>query len=126
MENNEFERNEFESNSFSYNNNFGKPKTMGWSVVSLVSGIISVICCCLGVTGVIFGAAAIISAVLSRKVLGYFDGLTIAGLVLGIFGVVFGVAIIVAINSLGEEFWENYLEEFEKRYNELYPDGAGA
>lgn len=125
-EHNEFENNNFRSgnNEFEYRggNNFGKPKTTGWSVVSLVSGIISVVCCCLGITGIIFGIVAIVSALLSRKVLGYFDGLSIAGLILGIFGVVFGVSILAAVAMLGEEFWEEYIEEFNKMYGEAYPD----
>lgn len=111
--------NEFENN---INKGFGKPKTMGWSVVSLVSGIISVICCCLGVTGIILGAVAIISSIISRKTLGYFDGLSIAGLILGIFGLVFGVSILAAVSMLGEEFWEQYMEEFNKMYGDMYPD----
>ena len=125
-ENNEFENGNFggNQNEFAYQgvNNFGKPKTMGWSVVSLVAGIISVVCCCLGITGIIFGAVAIVAAILSRRVLGYFDGLSIAGLVLGIFGIVFGLAIVIAISSLGEEFWDTYMEEFYKAYEERYPD----
>ncbi|MBQ7332985.1 MAG: DUF4190 domain-containing protein [Clostridia bacterium] len=125
-EKNEFENNNFSGgqNEFAYQNvnNFGKPKTIGWSVVSLVTGIISVICCCLGVTGIVFGAAAIVTAILSRKVLGYFDGLSIAGLVLGIFGIVFGASILIAISALGEEFWEEYMEEFKKAYGEMYPE----
>lgn len=124
------EYNEFENstpngdNEFEYRgpNNFGRPKTMGWSIVALVSGIISVICCCLGVTGIIFGAVAITASILSRKSLGYFDGLSIAGLVLGIFGVVFGIAILAAISAVGEEIWDEYLEEFKKAYEEAYPD----
>ena len=125
-DNNEFENGNFsgEQNEFAYQqvNNFGKPKTMGWSVVSLVTGIISVICCCLGITGLFFGVAAIVTAIVSRKVLGYFDGLSIAGLVLGIFGVVFGLAIVISISMLGEEFWDSYLEEFWAAYEEMYPE----
>jgi hypothetical protein len=114
-------------NNYSYQTvrNFGKPKTMGWSVVSLVTGILSVICCCLGFTGIFFGAAAIISAIVSRKMLGYFDGLSIAGLVLGIFGAVFGAAILISVTALGDEFWDAYMEEFWRQYNEMYPDTNG-
>ena len=123
---NEFEKDGFQSGDNEFENRgpnrFGKPKTMGWSVVALVSGIISVICCCLGVTGIILGAVAIVSSILSRKSLGYFDGLSIAGLILGIFGLVFGFSIIIAVSMLGEEFWEQYMEEFNKMYGDMYPD----
>ena len=70
--------------------NGGRPKTLGWSVASMVTGIISVLCCCLGWTGLVFGAAAVILAIVSRRSLGYFDSMSIAGLVMGIFGFVFG------------------------------------
>ena len=123
---NEFENNgpQAENNEFDYRgvNNFGKPKTYGWSVVSFVCGLISVICCCLGVTGIVLGVVAIIASVVSRKSLGYFDGLSISGLVLGIFGLVFGISILAAVAMLGEEFWEEYMEEFNKMYGEIYPD----
>lgn len=124
-ENNEFENGGKENqNEFAYQNinNFGKPKTMGWSVVSLVTGIISVICCCMGITGLFFGVAAIVTAIISRRVLGYFDGMTIAGLVLGIFGIVFGLSIIISMAMLGDEFWDSYMEEFWKAYEEMYPE----
>lgn len=96
----------------------GKPKNIGFSVASLVVGIISVVCCCFGWT-FIMGILAIVFAVISRKNLGYFDGLSIAGLILGIFGVVFGVAIVIAnyclvtdpnMDSFLEEFWKEYYE----------------
>ena len=121
---NEFENGNSNNNGFAYQNanNFGKPKTMGWSVVSLVTGIISVICCCLGITGLLFGAAAVVTAIISRKVLGYFDGLSIAGLVLGIFGIVFGLSIAISLFALGEEFWDAYMEEFWAAYEDMYPE----
>lgn len=122
-EKNEFNSNSQNQNSYTYQTvrGFGRPKTMGWSVVSLVTGILSVICCCLGWTGLVFGAAAIIFAVVSRKTLGYFDGLSIAGLILGIFGVVFG-GVILGITLIGGEFWDEYAEEFWKQYYEMYPE----
>lgn len=73
-----------------------KHKTLGWSVASLAFGIISVLCCFLGWGGLIIGAVAVILSVVSRISLGFFDGMSIAGLILGIFGIVFGGAIIVA------------------------------
>ena len=73
-----------------------KHKTLGWSASSMVFGIISVLLCFFGWVGLIFGAVAIILSAVSRILLGYFDGMAIAGLILGIFGVVFGGVIIVA------------------------------
>ena len=90
----------------------GKPKTMGWSVASLVLGIISVVCCCFGYASLILGVLAIVFSVLSRKALGYFDGLSIAGLILGIFGLVFGLAVVIGALLVPEELLEDYLEQY--------------
>ena len=93
--------------------NDGRRKTFGWSITSLVLGILSVVCCCLGWAGAIFAIGAIVFAVVARKTLGYFDGLAIAGLVLGIFGAVFSISIIISTMLLPDEFWDSYYEEFE-------------
>ena len=91
-----------------------KPKTLGWSVASMVVGILSVVCCCFGYTGVIFGIGAIILSIVARKTLGYFEGMSIAGLVLGIFGLVFGAAIVwnTIFNSEFIDYMNKYYEEF--------------
>ena len=91
----------------------GKPKTKGWAVASMVMGIISVVCCCFGWTGLFMGAGAVILAIVSRRNLGYFDGMTIAGLILGIFGFVFGATIIIYTLTLPPDFWEEYFKELE-------------
>ncbi len=103
----------------------GRPKTMGWSLASLILGVISIACCCLSYAGVIFGIAAIIVAVIARRSLGYFDGMCIAGLLLGIFGVVFGVAMIILIESIPEEEWQKFLEEYMKELEGEIPDDPG-
>ena len=110
-------------NEYAFNvlNNKGKPKTLGWSVASMVTGILSVVCCCFGWTGIIFGIAAIVLSVVSRKSLGYFDGMSIAGLVVGIFGLVFGIAITYTVY-----FNPDFVEEFNKIMEEYYstiPEG---
>lgn len=73
-----------------------KPKTIAFSILSLIFGIFSlVICCCSGWIAVIFGLSAIVLSLISRRHLGYFDGMSVAGLVLGISGTVFGLVTIV-------------------------------
>ncbi len=91
----------------------GKPKTKGWAVASMVIGIISVVCCCFGWSGIFLGAGAIILAIVSRRNLGYFDGMTIAGLILGIFGFIFGMTIVIYTLTLPPEFWDEYFKELE-------------
>ena len=92
--------------------NLSQPRSRIYSVVSLVMGIISVlICCCGGWIGLVLGVLSIVFSVISRRHLGYFDGMSIAGLVLGICGTVFGIA------TVAFAFWVNsgavdaYLEQ---------------
>ena len=103
----------------------GKRKTMGWSVASMVLGIISVVCCCFGWSGLILGTMAIVFSVVSRKSLEYFDGMSIAGLVLGIFGLVFGVAMIIGTYLPPDSYWNSFFEEFESEFNNGTIPGAG-
>ena len=81
----------------------GKPKTIGWSIASLATGLVSVFTSFLGWSGLILGIAAIIFAVISRRTLGYFDGKTILGLILGIHGILIGITVMVLIFTLDEE-----------------------
>ena len=95
------------------------PPTRGFSIASMVLGILSLITCCCVYTPILFGALAVVFALISRKKIGVLDGMSIAGLICGILGFVIGVSIIIyvntpggqaAINSLTEE-WERALEE---------------
>ena len=71
----------------------------GWAIASLIFGILSlVICtCCCGGTGwipLVFGAVAIVLAIVSRK--GQkMSGVAIGGLVCGIIGAVLAIALLV-------------------------------
>ena len=99
----------------------GVPRSRGWSVASMVLGILSVLCCCISYGGLVMGLLAIVFAVISRRNLGYFDGMALAGLVLGIIGTVFG-AVTVASEiylSANPDLLENYLKYLESLESEL-------
>lgn len=66
-----------------------------WSVLSLIFAILSVVSFYFSWLSFIFGVIAVGFAILSRKNLGYFDRLTLAGIIIGIFGCVFSLAGIV-------------------------------
>ena len=90
-----------------------KYKTRGLSVAALIVGIASVAFCYFGWAGLILGVIAVALSVASRIMLGYFDGMAIAGLILGIFGIVFGGAMLI-INTLIDE---GKIENFFKKQN---------
>lgn len=93
----------------------GKKKTLAFSIVSLVTGILSILCCCFTFIGLPLGIIAIVFSVVSRKKLGYFDGMAVAGLVLGIFGAVIGtVVFIISLTPLVENTLNEITKELPK------------
>ena len=70
-------------------------------------------------TGIIFGVLSVAFAFISRRNLGYFDGMSIAGLVLGIIGFILGVVVIIASSMVDEAFMEEY-----RKFLEDYMNGA--
>ena len=124
MNGNGFDNNPFDDGSdylFQIVTNNGRRKTYSWSLAAMVSGIISVVCCFTGYAGLIFGVLAIVFAIISRKNLGYFDGMATSGLVLGIIGFVLGLALIIASYTMDEEL-KKYIEEYLEEYEKTLPD----
>ena len=107
-------------------NRHGKPKTLGWSVASLVMGIVSLSTCLFGWASIVFGVIAIAFAIISRFSLGYFEGKSIIGLILGIFGTVFGISMIIFIYSMGDEDQKYLWDIVKKMFENSKNNGAGA
>lgn len=92
-----------------------RPKTMGFSIASLVAGILSILLCCTMYGALILGIVATVFAVVSKKHLGYFDTMSLLGLIFGIFGMLFGVMVIVGVVWLSlDETWQAMLRELEQ------------
>ena len=107
MNNNPNHDNQYEQPEINYKAVSMKPKSRAWSVASLILSIISILCCCSPIVAITSGVVALVCAIISRKTLGYFDGLSIAGLTVGIFGFVFGIgysilqAVLINTNLFG-------------------------
>ena len=89
-----------------------KQKTMVWSVMSMIFGILSIICCCYGWLGLVLSVMSIAFAVVSRVNLKYFDGMAIAGLIIGIFGLVFSLTVLVSMIIVGTEEFNSIKDRF--------------
>ena len=91
-----------QESEYAYKNVIGeKPKKRTWSVVSFVLSLVSLIVCSITpIVGIILGLFSIGCAIFSRKNIGYFDGLSLAGLMIGIFGAVFSLFAILLQNIL--------------------------
>ncbi len=74
----------------------GPRRTRLFSLISLVLGIAAAACAfSFGLLSPILGGLGIVVAAISRKNLDYYDGITIAGLVLSIIGTAVGTAMFV-------------------------------
>ena len=70
-------------------------RTRIWSVLALCLSILSALLCPIWQAGIILGVIGISVALFSRKILGFFDGIALTGLIIGIFGAVFCVSSMV-------------------------------
>ncbi len=105
----------------------GKRKSRVWSVASLVLSILSLICCCFSWPSLVMGILGVVFAVVSRLNIGYFDGLALAGLIVGIFGIVFGAAGIIGTIALeNSDFYKEFMKEFEEIYGSMPETDPGA
>ena len=68
-----------------------KKQRRTWSIVSVVLAALSVIFLYFSWVSLVLGLLSVGAAVISRKNLGYFDKLSLAALIVAIFGVVFAV-----------------------------------
>ena len=114
-ENNEgFAENEVntEESEFAYKKVLGvKSNTRLYSVISICLSILSVILFFLPIGGIICGVLGILFAIFSRKNLGYFDNISLWGLIVGIFGLVFSVmSFILGYLILENESLRSFLE----------------
>lgn len=110
-------------NPYRAESDLAKRKTHAFSVVSLVTGIFSILCCCSAYGGLVLGVCAIVFAIVSRRHLGYFEGMALAGLVCGIMGTLFSLLIILL--SVGVD-WDEILRRWKQEFPDAFPKGNGA
>ncbi|MBQ8879310.1 MAG: DUF4190 domain-containing protein [Clostridia bacterium] len=96
-----------------------RSRSKAWSVVALILSILSVVCCCIDWFGVVCGVLALVFSIISRRSLGYFDGLSIAAIIVSIFGIVFSallmyVGYLLINNEEFMQYYESLIEEVVK------------
>ena len=99
-------------NEFAYKNVMGEKKNSRlYSVISVCLSALSIILEFIPWAALICGALGILFAILSRKNLGYFDNISLVGLIAGIFGTVFSVMGLILIYFLkNTEFFKSLVE----------------
>ena len=107
-----------------YNQNIqNKPKFSGFAIASMVCGILSLLCCCMGL-GFIPGSLAILFALLNRRKGQDMDAFSITGIVTGALGFALSLFICISTLVMLEEptFQKEMYDSFEDIYGEDYAD----
>ena len=80
-----------------------RSRTLLWSVISVICAVLSILLSHFYYIGLVFAVTAVAFAVVSRRVLGFFEKFSIMGIILGVSGFVFGTTALVfdAFNLLG-------------------------
>lgn len=103
----------------------GRPKKLGWSLASFICGLVGAITSSFGFSGIILGICAIVFAIVSRRILGYFDGRSIAGLILGIFSTIFGAAMLIYAATLDEDDQKFLWDWISKMFEDMKESDTG-
>lgn len=106
-----------EENSYAYKSVLtNKNNSRLFSVISIASSALSIVFTLVSLSWValILAALGIVFAIISRKNLGYFDNISLIGLIIGIFGLVFSVmgAVLAYLVSENPDF-ESFIESFK-------------
>lgn len=120
----------------SYDSNENKSsKTLG--IVSMVFGILSLVCCCSGCVGMLMSAAAVICGIIHLAKKGSGKGFGIAGIITGALGLILSAVMLVVLvfmpdfndwdfdydydydydYNYGEDYDYNYDEDYDYNYN---------
>ena len=87
------QQNTYESLEEDFNPASAVQKTRAWSVVALVLSVLSILLCLVYWLGLFAGVFAVVCAIVSRRVLGYFDRISVAAIIISVFGIVFSAVV---------------------------------
>lgn len=124
--------NKFSNNQ--YNNNYissvpEREKVSGFSIASMILGMISILLCCTVFFSVPFGALSILFAILTKrkgKAMPSMSltGITLScvGIVMSLFLLVYSVFVILTDPELRKAFEDSYEEYYQEFYNYSFED----
>lgn len=92
----------YENTNNNYNNGYAQPQSGAGTVLSIISmilGIVSVVCCCCGGLNGMLGAAAIVCGIIALVKGSGNRGMAIAGIITGALGALMGLGIFIGSTS---------------------------
>lgn len=121
--------NEFSNNQ--YNNYYissapEREKVSGFSIASMILGMISILFCCTGIFSLPFGALSILFAILSKRKGKAMPPMSLTGIILACVGIVMGLFMLVysVFTFLTDpEFRKAFEDSYGEYYQEFYNYG---
>ncbi len=88
-----------------------------FAIISLVCGILAVLCMCCGWLGIILGVAAVVLGIISINKQEDAKGMAIAGIVCGGIGLLIAIIVLIAgsaLSSVDPDSIQQYVEQLEE------------
>ena len=100
----------------------------GFSIASLVLGILSLACCCFNYMPLVLGILGVVFAVVDKKTNNTMNGMATAGMICGIVSIALSVLSIVTslLFPVDEEFMQEYMQFLEELMNSMESEGEVA
>ena len=102
-----------------YDSTYAEPKNDSkvFAIISLVCGILSLLCSCCGWLGILIAVAGVVLGIISIKKEEDAKGMAIAGIICGGIGLLIAIIVIVSLGALSSadpESIKQYFENLEK------------
>ena len=90
-----------------------------FAIISMIAGILSVICCCFGVISIIIAIAAVVLGIISIKKEEPKKGMAIAGIICGGVGLITSVVLVAAGTAIAEAIMANAPADVQQQYQQI-------
>lgn len=90
-----------------------------FAIISMIAGIISLVCCCLGMVSIIIAIAAVVLGIISIKKEEPKKGMAIAGIICGGVGLIISVVLVAAGTAIAEAIMANAPADVQQQYQQI-------
>lgn len=90
-----------------------------FAIISMIAGILSVICCCFGMISIIIAIAAVVLGIISIKKEEPKKGMAIAGIICGGVGLITSVVLVAAGTAIAEAIMANAPADVQQQYQQI-------
>ena len=94
-------------------------KSSVFAIISMIAGILSVVCCCLGTVSIVIAIAAVVLGIISIKKEEPNKGMAIAGIICGGVGLLTSVILVAAGTAIAEAIMKSAPADVQQQYQQI-------